>query len=205
MYDLSNYRKNYSGQKIKPTKNPLSIFKKWFIEAEKHKLQEANAVVLSTIGVNKYPQSRIVLIKSFSEKGFVFFTNYLSYKGKEIEKNPYVSLLFFWQSLERQVRINGIVNKITSEESDEYFYSRPIDSQYAAMVSKQSQILESRQKLLQEFGKTKKANSKRPEHWGGYIVIPQYFEFWQGMPSRLHDRLVYEKTANGWKNYRLYP
>lgn len=203
MYNLSDYRKNYSGKPIKPFNDPSKLFKKWFEEAKLSEPFEVNAMILSTVDAEHRPHTRVVLLKSFSHEGFVFFTNYLSAKGKQIERNPNVSLLFFWQSLQRQVRISGIAQKIPKEQSDEYFYSRPLDSQRAAVVSKQSQILTSRTKLIQEFNKVKK--TVRPEHWGGYVVVPNYFEFWQGMESRLHDRVAYTKQGEQWTYVRLYP
>jgi len=206
MYDLSDYRKNYSGKTIKATKNPLLLFEKWFKEAEKSEYNEVNAFVLSTVNEKMQPQSRIVLLKNFSEKGFIFYTNYFSKKGREISHNSNVSLLFYWSVLQRQVRINGTATKLTPQESDEYFYSRPLENQISAIISKQSQVLESRKVLVQNFRQALKgAIPKRPENWGGYIVSPTYYEFWQGMPSRLHDRLVYEKQINSWKYYKLYP
>lgn len=203
MYNLSEYRKNYSGKPIKPFNDPLKLFEKWFAEAKASEPFEVNAMILSTVDAENCPHTRVVLLKSFSPDGFVFFTNYLSAKGKQIENNPNVSLLFFWQSLQRQVRISGIAKKITPQQSDEYFNSRPLDSRRAAVASKQSQILTSRTKLIQEFNKVK--NPVRPEHWGGYQIEPNYFEFWQGMPSRLHDRLVYTKQDKRWTYVRLYP
>lgn len=203
MYNLSDYRKNYSGKPIKPINNPFALFEKWFAEAKASEPFEVNAMILSTVDAQHRPQTRVVLLKSFSHDGFTFFTNYLSAKGKQIENNPNVSLLFFWQSLQRQVRISGIAQKIPKEQSDEYFYSRPLDSQRAAVASKQSQILTSRATLIKEFKTVK--NPVRPEHWGGYVVIPDYFEFWQGMESRLHDRVAYTKHNEQWTHVRLYP
>ncbi len=203
MYNLSNYRKNYSGKPIKALNDPFKLFERWFDEAKASEPFEVNAMILSTVDAEYHPHTRVVLLKSFSPEGFVFFTNYLSAKGKQIENNPNVSLLFFWQSLQRQVRICGIAKKTTQQQSDDYFNSRPLDSQRAAVVSKQSQILSSRTKLIREFNKVK--NPVRPEHWGGYIIEPNYFEFWQGMPSRLHDRLVYTKHNKEWTYMRLYP
>lgn len=203
MYNLSDYRKNYSGKPIKPFNDPFKLFEKWFDEAKLSDPFEVNAMILSTVDAELRPHSRVVLLKSFSHEGFVFFTNYLSAKGKQIANNPNVSLLFFWQSLKRQVRISGVAQIIPKEQSDEYFYSRPLDSQRAAVASKQSQILTSRRKLIQEFNKVKK--TVRPENWGGYVVVPNYFEFWQGMESRLHDRVVYSRQNEQWTYVRLYP
>jgi pyridoxamine 5'-phosphate oxidase len=206
MLDLSNYRRNYKGVSIKVYKSPFKLFEKWFKEAEKVETSEVNAMVLCTVDSMQRPDSRVVLLKSFSENGFIFFTNYNSKKSKDIEENPHTSLLFYWPNIQRQVRILGIASKVSPEESDEYFYSRPLENQIAAIVSNQSQVLESRSALIKKFNSAKQSiQIKRPENWGGYIVKPYYFEFWQGMPSRLHDRLVYKKANNKWENYRLYP
>ncbi len=205
-YDLSTFRKNYTGKIIRPTDTPFELFAKWFDEAIRTESGEANAMVLATVDEQNHPHARMVLLKSFTDDGFVFFTNYQSNKGRHIEHNRVVSLLFFWQRLQRQVRISGTAKKILPSLSDEYFYSRPIESQHAAMISKQSGVLSSRNKLLKEYRQSLKHNKAiRPEHWGGYCVLPFYFEFWQGMPSRLHDRLVYEFDNNCWNIYRLYP
>ncbi len=209
MYDLSNLRKNYSGKNLMVEDTPLNpyeLFAIWLEDALKYELGEANAMILSTVGENMQPHSRVVLLKSFSEQGFVFFTNYKSQKGKDIAINPFVALLFFWQSLQRQVRIHGKAQYITREESETYFNSRPIDNQYAAMASQQSLILPDKKVLINEFERLKQAQTpKCPEYWGGYIVIPYYFEFWQGQPNRLHDRLVYELHNEVWEKYLLYP
>ncbi|MCX7863319.1 MAG: pyridoxamine 5'-phosphate oxidase [Bacteroidales bacterium] len=203
MYNLSDYRKNYSGKVIIARKNPFKLFEKWFQEAEKFESFEVNAMVLSTVDEQLQPHSRVVLLKSFSEKGFVFFTHYSSAKGKQIEHNQKVSLLFFWQTTERQVRILGTCQKISAAESDKYFYSRPVESQKSAMISKQSEILPSRAALIRQFKNIK--HPVRPETWGGYLVVPYYFEFWQGMPSRLHDRVAYSIVQGEWSHVRLYP
>lgn len=208
MYDLSDFRKNYSGKSLKVEEspfNPIDLFEVWFNDALKQENGEANAVIVSTVDENNMPHSRVVLLKEFSDKGFVFFTNYHSMKGKQIENNPYVSLLFFWQNLQRQVRIEGKAQKISPRLSDDYFYSRPIESQFGAMVSQQSEILANKRELLKQYEQLKKFNKpKRPKHWGGFIVKPKYFEFWQGQPNRLHDRLVY-KLEKKWTKNLLYP
>jgi pyridoxamine 5'-phosphate oxidase len=188
--------------------NPLIQFSKWFEEVLISGLEEPNAMVLGTIH-HEFPTSRIVLLKDL-DTGFKFFTNYLSSKGRDIEKNPRVSLTFFWKELERQVRIEGIAEKTSEAESDEYFQSRPRGSQIGAWVSRQSSVIENREVLekvtkdLEEKFADKPVT--RPEHWGGYRVVPQYIEFWQGRPSRLHDRLAYVKVnENYWKIERLSP
>lgn len=208
MYDLSNFRKNYSGKSLElellPS-NPYDLFEIWLDEAVKNEDGEANAVIVSTVDSINKPHSRVVLLKGFSHEGFVFFTNYNSAKGKQMEQNNSVSLLFFWQKLQRQVRVEGIAQKLSPQQSDEYFYSRPIESQFGAMVSKQSEILPNKKILLEKFEQIKNENNPhRPEQWGGYIVLPNYFEFWQGQANRLHDRVVY-KFEQTWKKHLLYP
>lgn len=208
MYDLSDFRKDYSGKSLSIEKlpyHPIDLFKLWFDEAVMYEDGEPNAVIVSTIDLFNKPHSRVVLIKGFSNDGFVFYTNYLSSKGKQIENNPYVALLFFWQKLQRQVRIEGLAQKISTQQSEEYFNSRPIESQFGAMASKQSELLLNRQELLDRYEQIKKENKpKRPYYWGGYIVTPDYFEFWQGQPNRLHDRVVY-KFEQTWKKHLLFP
>lgn len=208
MYDLSNFRKNYSGKSLdieKLPSHPLDLFKIWFDEAIKNEDGEANAVIVSTVDLFNKPHSRVVLLKGFSNEGFVFFTNYLSSKGRQIENNACVALLFFWQKLQRQVRIEGITQKISTRQSEEYFNSRPLESQFAAMASKQSERLLNRKELLDRYEQIKKENKpKRPQYWGGYIVVPNYFEFWQGQANRLHDRVAY-KLEQTWEKHLLYP
>lgn len=189
--------------------NPLKQFRLWFDEALSANVIEPNAMLLSTVS-NGRPSARIVLLKDLDQAGFTFFTNYESKKGSEMETDPFVALTFFWKELERQVRIEGKVEKTTDAESSEYFAVRPRGSQIGAWASAQSQHLENREeleqrtKLLEErFAGT---DVPRPPHWGGYRVIPHYFEFWQGRPSRLHDRLVFQKSVEGsWEIERLYP
>lgn len=189
--------------------NPIQQFNRWFEEALHAKVLEANAMNLSTLGKDGFPSSRIVLLKGVDE-GFVFFTNYESAKGKELMENPKVALTFFWPELERQVRIVGTVAKVSTGESDEYFFSRPFSSQVGAWVSPQSQVipdrafLEAREaKYLEELGPE---TIKRPPHWGGYRVSPIALEFWQGRPSRLHDRILYTlESDNSWTIKRIAP
>lgn len=210
-HNIANIRNEYSLKGLHEDdldSDPLKQFSKWFDEAVNSGLDEPNAMLLSTV-YNAKPSSRIVLLKDINE-GFLFFTNYNSKKGKDIEINPQVALTFFWKELERQVRIEGIIEKTTESESDEYFATRPRGSQIGAWVSNQSEVIENREAIEQ---KTKKYEEQfegitipRPPHWGGYKVIPDYLEFWQGRPSRLHDRLVYQKIENGiWKIDRLAP
>ncbi|MBB6328418.1 pyridoxamine 5'-phosphate oxidase [Algoriphagus iocasae] len=189
--------------------NPLSQFDQWFKEALDAKVIEINAMTLSTLGEDGIPNGRIVLLKEV-DTGFVFFTNYQSQKGRELEKNPFGSLTFFWPELERQVRIKGNIDKVSEKLSDEYFLSRPIGSQIGAWTSPQSTKINSREELhsRQKEIEKKFENSPitRPPHWGGYRLTPNYMEFWQGRPSRLHDRVCYELQENGdWELSILAP
>ena len=190
--------------------DPVRQFNIWWQDALEAKIIEVNAMTLATASADGMPSARTVLMKGFSEKGFTFFTNYNSFKGQQLSENPKAALLFFWEELERQVRITGIVGKISSEESNAYFQSRPRPSQVGAVVSPQSQVIESRQWLDEKYKDVLKqfenANVQRPAHWGGYIVRPVIIEFWQGRPGRLHDRIQYSLLADGkWKIERLAP
>ena len=190
--------------------SPLEQFKKWFAEAIESKVMEVNAMTLSTLQENGRPNSRVVLLKGV-DSGFLFFTNYKSVKGKELDIHPFVALNFYWAELERQIRVLGKVEKVSKEESDEYFHSRPFSSQIGAWVSPQSERIQSREILSQKEEEIKVKYSpetiRRPEHWGGYRVIPDEMEFWQGRPSRLHDRIHYklDKNTGHWKISRLAP
>jgi len=189
--------------------NPFLQFEKWLHEALKAKVNEPTAMSLATMDADGFPSSRIVLLKDFNESGFTFFTNYQSNKGKSIEKNPNIGLHFFWPELERQIRISGIAKKTSDEISDQYFYSRPLNSQIAAIVSEQSSKIESRNLLHSQFETiqllAKNQQILRPKNWGGYIVNPVKFEFWQGRESRLHDRILFEKQGEDWIISRLAP
>lgn len=188
--------------------NPFDLFKQWFDEALKAELPEPNAMTLATVNAQGKPAARIVLIKGLDERGLTFFTNYESRKGQEIEANPNGCLLFHWTELERQVRIEGTIEKVSPEESDEYYASRPLGSRIGAWASPQSQMLPNRD-ALQALVDTKAselgANPPRPPQWGGYRLRPSYFEFWQGRPSRLHDRLAYTLGDLRWEISRLAP
>lgn len=186
---------------------PLEQFSKWFDEALQADVPEPNAMTLATVGANGRPSARIVLLKGLDERGLVFFTNYTSRKGQDLAAHPYASLLFFWQPLERQVRLEGLVEKVSAAESDTYYNSRPLGSRIGAWVSPQSQPT-SREELEQRNAALSESlgmEPPRPEYWGGYRLKPEYVEFWQGRPSRLHDRLVYTLTAGQWKQSRLAP
>ncbi len=191
--------------------NPFQLFKKWFQQAEESdKIEEANAMTLSTLGEKGYPKARVVLLKGFSEEGFVFFTNYDSEKGRSLLMNPKVGLAFFWPPLERQIIIKGNAEKLSLEKSDAYFNSRPRGSQLGALVSPQSEVipnrkfLEDRLKALEE--KYKNIPIPRPDNWGGILIKPIQIEFWQGRPNRLHDRILYQSiNHSSWKIERLAP
>lgn len=209
---IDSIRREYSRQtlsKNQVNKNPFTQFRKWIKEAIISKIPEPTAMSVATLGTDGFPQSRIVLLKYFDETGFVFFTHYQSQKGISIENNPKVSLLFFWPELERQIRITGIAEKTADEISDNYFYSRPVASQISAVVSEQSREIVSRQFLEERVAEfleqNKNRRPERPESWGGYVVKPVRFEFWQGRESRLHDRIKYEKQDNRWMIKRLAP
>ncbi len=212
--DLSNYRKSYEKQELLEDNvgdNPFALFEKWFHEVDHHfEVGEPNAMTLNTVGIDGYPKSRVVLLKSFSAEGFVFYTNYESEKGKAIAANPNVCLSFFWPEAERQVIIKGKAQKVKAEESDQYFHSRPKGSQLGALASQQSEVIESREVLEKKLMALEKDyDSKevpRPDFWGGFIVAPIEVEFWQGRPNRLHDRLRFLKQSNlDWKIDRLSP
>ena len=190
--------------------NAYEQFSKWWSEARNSHLHEINAMTLATSDKNGTPSARIVLLKGYDARGFVFFTNYNSAKGNELAENPKASLLFFWKELERQVRIDGSVEKISAIESDIYFKSRPVGSQIGAWASPQSTVIENRQVIEKNFQKYEQqfdaGNIPRPEHWGGYLVKPSKIEFWQGRSSRLHDRIQYSLQTDGsWKRERLAP
>ncbi|REA64039.1 pyridoxamine 5'-phosphate oxidase [Dyadobacter luteus] len=210
-HKIANIRSDYTLKGLQESDldtNPLKQFEKWFEEVLASGLEEPNAMVLSTVNEGK-PSARIVLLKDI-DSGFKFFTNYGSKKGQEIEENPQVALTFFWKELERQVRIEGIVEKVSAAESDEYFSSRPRGSQIGAWVSHQSAAIASREVLeatnAELEARFEGKDIPRPAHWGGYRLIPTYMEFWQGRPSRLHDRLAYtKKEENNWKIERLSP
>jgi pyridoxamine 5'-phosphate oxidase len=211
--NIADIRRDYSHKKLSEkdvNENPIAQFGNWWEESVHSKIDEVNAMTLATASQDGLPSARIVLMKGFNEKGFVFFTNYESYKGRQLAENPKACLVVFWKELERQVRITGLVEKISAEESDEYFNSRPEASRIGAWASPQSRVIENRHWIDEKFNelvnKMEGTDIKRPPHWGGYLVKPVEIEFWQGRPSRLHDRIQYSLDENGsWKIERLAP
>jgi len=211
---LASLRKSYEKGILdmdQITDNPIQLFQTWFYEAkESDSIDEANAMSLTTLGLDGYPRARVVLLKDYSEEGFVFFTNYHSDKGKSLLKHPKVGLSFYWPVLERQIIIKGTAEQLSAERSDQYFHSRPRGSQLGAHVSPQSEeirdrkFLEDRQTEYEK--KYENTEIPRPQHWGGILVVPSEIEFWQGRPNRLHDRICYV-LENGleWKTKRLAP
>ncbi len=210
---IGDLRKNYTFGGLSETEvdpNPFVQFQQWFDQALQAQITEPNAMTLATVTANGQPRARMVLLKKFDRSGFVFYTNYNGHKGQELADNPQAALVFWWAELERQVRIEGRVEKVREQESDEYFHSRPKNSRLGAWASNQSQVVENREVLaaqLQQLeAKYENQEIPRPPHWGGFRVIPTVIEFWQGRPSRLHDRLQYQRV-NGeqWLIQRLSP
>ena len=212
--DLGNYRKSYEKSALLEdsiSDNPIQLFQTWFYEVERSEsIDEPNAMTVSTIGLDGYPKSRVVLLKKYTEEGFIFYTNYNSEKGTAIANNPKICVSFFWPNMERQVIIKGKAEKIPANLSDGYFESRPKGSKLGALVSDQSQVIPSRDMLEEKLRKLeneyKDKEVHRPANWGGYLVKPTSIEFWQGRPNRLHDRIRYS-IQNGldWKIERLAP
>ena len=209
---IADIRREYSLQSLDENniaENAVDQFTRWWNEAVNSEIPEVNAMTLATATKAGKPSARIVLLKGYDERGFIFFTNYDSGKGKELTQNPQAALVFFWKEIERQIRIEGEVEKIAAAESDEYFLSRPAGSRISAWASPQSQVITNRQILetgVERYATEFKNSIPRPPHWGGYRVMPWRFEFWQGRTNRLHDRLQYTKIADGsWKVDRLAP
>ena len=204
-----DYSKKANFDLEKPPQDPFFLFKDWYNLASNENIKDVNAMSLSTIDKDNFPQTRQVLLKKMNELGFIFFTNYGSNKSQEILCNDKVSLNFFWRDLERQIRIVGYASKIPVEESKEYFLSRPKDSQIAAIISHQSKKLSSKSELIEKYNEYKSKYEDTdidfPSYWGGFIVKPLKFEFWQGAESRLHDRLLYTKNNKGWNVSLLWP
>jgi pyridoxamine 5'-phosphate oxidase len=210
---IADIRKDYKLQSLLEKDveaDPIQQFDKWWQEAVRSEIDEINAMTLATATANGIPSARIVLLKEFDNRGFVFFTNYNSFKGLQLAQNPQACLVFFWKELERQVRITGAVEKVSAGDSDEYFNSRPQGSRLGAWVSPQSQVIANREWLEARENDLKKEFAgkaiERPAHWGGYRVKPQTIEFWQGRSNRLHDRIKYSlQDGNVWKTERLAP
>ncbi|MGE0929815.1 pyridoxamine 5'-phosphate oxidase [Peijinzhouia sedimentorum] len=212
--DIAAIRQEYTLKSLderEVSKDPIKQFNNWLTEALDSLLHEPTAMHIATVDANGRPSGRIVLLKGVENNGLVFYTNYDSRKGKELIKHPQACITFFWPELERQIRIEGVVEKVSPEMSDEYFNSRPVSSRLGAIASPQSKKIKSRDTLEAEFSKVidsfKDREIVRPENWGGFILNPDYFEFWQGRSSRLHDRIVYEQNENSkdWTIGRLAP
>lgn len=210
--DVAALRQSYTRNELleeNVLENPIKQFGKWFSEALNAQILEPNAMTLSTVSGGK-PHGRVVLLKGFDENGFSFYTNYRSNKGNDVAETPFASLTFFWGELERQVRIEGSIEKVSEIESDEYFHSRPRGSQIGAWVSNQSSVIAGRDVIEQRLTELENEFKNldvipRPAHWGGYCVNPERIEFWQGRPNRLHDRILFTKVGDNWKIERLSP
>ncbi|WP_405396072.1 pyridoxamine 5'-phosphate oxidase [Maribacter sp. Asnod2-G09] len=212
--DLGDYRKSYEKSALMEdsiSDNPIQLFQTWFYEVEKSDgVDEPNAMTVSTVGLDGFPKSRVVLLKKYTHEGFIFYTNYNSEKGRAISENPKICISFFWANLERQIIIKGTAEKLSKNLSDGYFESRPDGSKLGALVSDQSTVIDSRSVLENKLTELEKEYDgkeiERPEHWGGYLVRPVSMEFWQGRPNRLHDRIRYTLTDDfDWKMERLAP
>ena len=188
--------------------DPVRQFERWMADVLAAGVEEPTAMALATVSADGKPSVRMVLLKGSDDDGFVFFTNYRSRKAREMESNPNVSLVFYWKELERQVRIEGAVQKITAAESDTYFHYRPLESRINAVISPQSEVIPDRrylEKLREEYLSSHPGDPVRPPHWGGYLVVPEIIEFWQGRSGRLHDRIRYTRSKEGWRRERLAP
>lgn len=211
-FDLSGIRRDYGQTDLLKTnihKNPFTQFQLWFDEVLNTEHSDPTAMTLATVDENGQPDSRVVLLKQFTEKGFVFYSNYNSTKAKQLYTNPRCALNFFWPDMARQVRIHGHIEKVSSESSDHYFSSRPKMSQISSWVSRQSEVVENRAVLESRFKELierfENQSVPRPDYWGGYLVVADYFEFWQGRDCRLHDRLAYRQENDDWICERLSP
>ena len=209
LYDM---RREYEAGELNEqdlTAEPLVMFSRWLQEAVNTGVTEPNAMTLATATTEGKPSARVVLLKEVNSEGFVFFTNYLSRKGRELLENPHAALVFDWHEMERQVRIEGRVEKLTAKESDDYFISRPENAKIGAWTSPQSKIVKNRSELdkLRKETEQRFAHKEihRPDHWGGFLIRPTVIEFWQGRPDRMHDRIAYYKTEEGWSMHRLAP
>jgi pyridoxamine 5'-phosphate oxidase len=209
--ELAGLRRDYAGAELSKSAvaaEPIDQFNIWFEEAVKAEIVDVNAMTLSTASKNGIPSARVVLLKGVDKNGFVFFTNYESRKASELLANPNAAVSFFWKELERQVIISGRVEKTSQEESEDYFKSRPIKSQLSAWASRQSSVIESREVLAKRVEELKSKFGTEiplPPFWGGFRLLPESFEFWQGRPSRLHDRICYKRAGESWEIFRLSP
>ena len=209
--DIAHLRKSYERAELSEDAShadPTKQFAKWFGEARQSEVPEPNAMTLATVGSDLRPSTRVVLIKECDARGIVWYTNYASRKGRELAGNPYAALQFHWVELERVVRIEGVVERVSEAESDAYFDSRPLDSRIGAWASPQSQVISGRGVLVAnaaKYGAQFLLNPPRPPHWGGFLLRPQNWEFWQGRKSRLHDRLHYRQSGDAWVRERLAP
>ena len=209
--DIAHLRKSYERAELSENAShadPMQQFAQWFEQARQSEVPEPNAMTLATVGHDLRPSTRVVLIKEFDARGIVWYTNYDSRKGRQLAGNPYAALQFHWVELERVVRIEGVVEKVSDADSDAYYASRPLDSRIGAWASPQSQVIPGRAWLVAEaakYGARFLLNPPRPPHWGGYRLKPDRWEFWQGRKSRLHDRLCYRLEAEGWVRERLSP
>ena len=211
MTNINDMRRDYSGKhliKQNCPNNPIELFEHWFNHVSKD-MTDANGMVLSTVDKNNRPHSRVVLLKFFDHNGFGFFTNYDSHKGEQIAHNPFAALNFWWPKTDQQIRIEGTISKLDDEHADQYFSTRPKGSQIAAIVSPQSQPIESHDKLIKQYETYEHAHGKdtivRPKNWGGYVLKHDKIEFWQGRPNRLHDRILYTYDGTKWVLERLCP
>ncbi|MAQ53018.1 MAG: pyridoxamine 5'-phosphate oxidase [Pseudomonas sp.] len=209
---IADLRRDYTRDGLTETQapaEPFALFGEWFAQAVEVESTEANAMMLATVDGEGQPHLRTLLLKGFDERGFVFFTNYQSAKGQQLANSPAAAMTFWWHDLERQVRIEGQVEQTSAEESDAYFHSRPAGSRLGAWASPQSQVIDSREGLEQRLGAVQQqyadTDAPRPPHWGGYRLVPTLVEFWQGRPSRLHDRLCYRLVEGSWVRERLAP
>jgi pyridoxamine 5'-phosphate oxidase len=209
--NIADLRQEYMRERLDETgvaSDPFAQFTRWFDEAVKAEHPMLNAMTLATVSAEGRPSARIVLLKGVDNGGFVFFTNYKSRKGRELTANPAAALVLYWSELEREVRIDGRVTKVTAQESDAYFTSRPLGSRHAAIASPQSEVVASRAVLETRFAEAAEKSGDqpaRPPHWGGYRLIPDEIEFWQGRPNRLHDRVLFTRKGRVWKTERLAP